>query len=63
MRMALVDEYRRYAEECVALAHGLSDPADRARLLQMAQAWRDLAHKLDEKNGNNNDGRRPKKSG
>jgi hypothetical protein len=45
--MASADEFRRYAEECVALAHGMLDPADKARLLQVAQAWRDLADKHD----------------
>ena len=44
MRMASV-EYLRYAEQCVALAAKSSNPADRARLLQMAQAWRDLSEK------------------
>lgn len=49
-RMPSVDEYLRYAEQCLALAAKSSNPADRARLLQMAQAWRDLAEKRD--NGN-----------
>ena len=44
MRMAS-DEYLRYAEQCVALAAKSSNPADKARLLQMAQAWRDLSEK------------------
>jgi hypothetical protein len=45
--MPSVDEYLRYAEQCLALAAKSSNPADRARLLQMAQAWRDLAEKRD----------------
>ena len=52
-RGALVDtadEYRRYAAECMALAARLADPADKSRLIQMAQAFLELAdrrHKLD----------------
>jgi hypothetical protein len=43
-----VDAYLRYAEQCVALAARSSSPADKARLLQMAQAWRELAAKRDD---------------
>jgi hypothetical protein len=43
--MASVDEYLQYAKQCVALAAKSSNAADRARLLQMAQAWRDLSEK------------------
>jgi hypothetical protein len=39
------DDYHRYAAECLALAQNTTDPSDKARLLQMAQAWRDLAQK------------------
>jgi hypothetical protein len=45
--MASVDNYLQYAEQCVALASKTSNPADKARLLQMAQAWRDLSEKRD----------------
>jgi hypothetical protein len=41
--MASVDAYLQYAEQCLALAARAASPADKARLLQMAQAWRDLA--------------------
>jgi hypothetical protein len=47
VRMASVDDYQRYAEQCLALALKSTNPADKARLLQMAQAWRDLAEKRD----------------
>jgi hypothetical protein len=47
--MASVDIYLQYAEQCVALAAKSSNPADKARLLQMAQAWRDLSEKQDMK--------------
>jgi hypothetical protein len=43
--MARVEEYLLYAEQCVALAAKSSSAADKARLLQMAQAWRDLSAK------------------
>jgi hypothetical protein len=49
--MPSVDEYLRYAEQCLALAAKSSSAADRARLLQMAQAWRDLAEKRANGNG------------
>jgi hypothetical protein len=39
------DEYLRFAEECVALAQKTADASARTRLLEMAQAWRDLAEK------------------
>jgi hypothetical protein len=39
------DEYREYAEQCMALASKSPNPGDKARLLQMAQAWHDLAEK------------------
>jgi hypothetical protein len=47
--MASVDEYLQYAEQCLALAAKSANPADKARLLQMAQAWRDLSEKRDNK--------------
>jgi hypothetical protein len=43
--MASADDYRLYAEVCVALARKSSNPGDKARLLQIAQAWRELAEK------------------
>jgi hypothetical protein len=49
--MPSVDEYMRYAEQCLALAAKSSSAADRARLMQMAQAWRALAEKRDNGNG------------
>jgi hypothetical protein len=49
--MPSVDDYLQYAEQCLALAAKSSSAADKARLLQMAQAWRALAEKRD--NGNN----------
>jgi hypothetical protein len=45
--MASADDYRLYAEVCVALARKSSNPGDKARLLQIAQAWRELAARRD----------------
>jgi hypothetical protein len=44
--MATAEEFLRYAAQCVALARRAELSEDRARLLQMAQAWRELASKL-----------------
>ena len=44
--MARVDAYRRYAAECLALAQRAENPNDRARLLEMAHAFNELAAKL-----------------
>lgn len=44
--MTTADECRQYAVECLRLAQLAKDPDDKARLLQMAQAWRDMAEKL-----------------
>ncbi len=44
--MATAEEFLRYAAQCVALAQRAELSEDRARLLQMAQAWRELASKL-----------------
>jgi hypothetical protein len=44
--MTTRDEYLKYAEECVRLARQATEPRARTRLLEMAQAWRDLADKL-----------------
>ena len=44
--MTSADDLRRYADECVMLAQRMSDPGDKAHMLEMAQAWRDLADRL-----------------
>jgi hypothetical protein len=43
--MARREEFIRYAAECIALAQQTQNPVDRARFLQIAQAWRELAEK------------------
>ncbi len=44
--MSSADEYYEYVEQCIALALKCVQPGDKARLLQMAKAWRELAEKL-----------------
>ena len=46
--MSRVDEYRRYAAECLRIAQETSDPEPKARLLNMAQKWRELGEKAEE---------------
>jgi len=38
-----VDRYKQYAAECLRLAQETSDSAQKARLLEMAEAWQRLA--------------------
>ena len=46
--MSRVDEYRRYAAECLRIAQETCDPEAKARLLNMAQKWRELGEKAEE---------------
>jgi len=41
------EQYLRYATECLELAQRAQDPKDRVRFLEMAQAWRELAAKIE----------------
>ena len=43
--MSLAADYRRYAAECLALSARVSDVNDRDRLIQMAQAFLEIANK------------------
>jgi hypothetical protein len=43
--MARAEDYRRYAAECLALAQRAENPNDRAKLLEMAHAFNQLAAK------------------
>jgi hypothetical protein len=43
--MARAEDYRRFAAECLALAQRAPNPDDRARLLDMAHAFNELAVK------------------
>lgn len=53
--MGRSDEYRRFAAECLKIAHATGDEHHRAVFLQMAQVWLDLARK-DETNSDRGDG-------
>jgi hypothetical protein len=41
--MNTVERYRRYAADCLKMAQSAANDSDKARLLQMAESWRDLA--------------------
>lgn len=48
-------ECRQCAAECLRLASAMSREEDRARLLGMAEAWRELAEKLEAQASNGSD--------
>jgi hypothetical protein len=41
------DELRSYAVDCARLARSATEPRDKARLLNMARAWSDLADRIE----------------
>ena len=43
--MAVADQYRRYAAECIRVAQQIQNPTDKSMLLQMAEMWIRLAEK------------------
>ncbi len=45
--MGTTRDHRRYAEECVALAHRSDDDNDRILWLTLAQSWVRLAEHVD----------------
>ena len=47
--MATSEDLRRYCANCIAFAERVSDPADKARLIEMAQAFIELAWKQEQK--------------
>jgi hypothetical protein len=47
--MALADQYKRRAAECVRMAERADNPEDKALLLQMAQTWLRLAEKAEDR--------------
>jgi hypothetical protein len=53
--MARADDYRRYAAECLALAQRAANPQDRTRLLEMANAWNQMAAKSDARSPSEDD--------
>jgi hypothetical protein len=46
-------DYRRYAAECVRLAQSTPDPTDKARLLDMAETFVELADRSETKDRGN----------
>ncbi len=44
--MSKCDDYKRFAASSLELAHKTDSPADKARLLGMAEAWLNLADRL-----------------
>jgi hypothetical protein len=49
-------DYRRYAAECVRLVQQVADPDDKARLLDMAETFRELADKSDIRHARSSEG-------
>ena len=47
--MALADQYKRRAAECVRMAERTDNAEDKALLLQMAQTWMRLAEKAEDR--------------
>jgi hypothetical protein len=45
--MSSPDELRSYAVDCARLASAASNPHDKARLLNMARTWTDLADRIE----------------
>jgi hypothetical protein len=46
------DRYKQYASECLRIAQQTDDTAQKARLLEMAEAWQRLAEAAAKRNGN-----------
>jgi hypothetical protein len=44
--MSKCDDYKIFAASSLELAHKTDNPADKARLLGMAEAWLDLSDRL-----------------
>lgn len=50
--MSKASEYRRLAAECLQIANNMSLNTERARLMEMAQKWLELAQKAESEGGN-----------
>ena len=48
------EEYRKHAAELSQIAEHTEDPAERERLLRMAEAWLQLAERMKNLSGRNN---------
>jgi hypothetical protein len=49
-------EYRLHTAECLELAERVADPADKARLIKMAQDFFELANRLERAETSSNEG-------
>lgn len=49
--MGNAEQYRRYAAECLRLAHAAREPYEKDMLLSMAAAWRRLAEHAEQSGG------------
>jgi hypothetical protein len=47
--MAPSEDFRRYSANCLSFAEHVTDPDDKARLLEMAQAFLELAIKQEQR--------------
>jgi hypothetical protein len=47
--MGTAEDFRRFCANCVTFAERVSDPADKARLIEMAQEFLELAWKQEQK--------------
>ena len=43
-----INEYRRYAAECLCIADDITNPENKMMLIAMAQAWLKLAQRAEE---------------
>jgi hypothetical protein len=48
--MHKASDYRRFAAECMEIAYRMSANGNRARMMEMAQRWLDLAQKAEAEN-------------
>jgi hypothetical protein len=47
--MASSDDLRRYSANCLEFAESVANPDDKARLIEMAQAFLELANKQEQR--------------
>lgn len=47
---AAADRYKQYAAECLRIAQQATDPNQKARLLEMAEAWQRLSESAGKRN-------------
>jgi hypothetical protein len=48
---AFVERYRSYAARCIKISQNIADPSGKLVLLEMAQAWLNLAEQVAESAG------------